>query len=281
MLLKCMMKTPAMPLFRIKRNNAALLLFLCLFSAVSCAVLKTSGQKPTLYLIGDSTVKNGRGNGGGGLWGWGDFLGNHFDTTRITVENHALGGTSSRTFRSQGHWAKVLPNVKAGDFVMIQFGHNDSSPVNDTLRARGTIKNNSDETQEIDNLITKKHEVVHSYGWYLRQFISEVQAKGATAIVLSPVPRNTWRDGKANRNAQDYGKWAAEAAAQQNAPFIGLNGIIADRYEKEGEAKVRSTYFNTKDHTHTIEAGARVNAEAVVEGIKQTKKLELNKYLLN
>ncbi|GGK77833.1 rhamnogalacturonan acetylesterase [Rufibacter glacialis] len=242
--------------------------------------MKTYEPKPTLFLIGDSTVKNGRGDGGGGLWGWGSFLANHFDTTRIKVENHALGGTSSRTFRTQGHWDKVLPKVKAGDFVMIQFGHNDSSPVNDTLRARGTIKNNSEETQEIDNLITKKQEVVHSYGWYLRQFISEVQAKGATAIVLSPVPRNTWKDGKANRNRQDYGQWAAEAAAQMNAPFLDLNGIIADRYEKEGEAKVRSTYFNTKDHTHTIEAGARVNAAAVAEGIRQNKKLELNKYLL-
>ncbi|ALI97829.1 hypothetical protein DC20_01090 [Rufibacter tibetensis] len=269
-----------MPHHLIKRSPVLCLLFLGLLFSVSCAVMKNNGQKPTLFLIGDSTVKNGRGDGGGGLWGWGSFLGQHFDTTRIKVENHALGGTSSRTFRTQGHWDKVLPKVKAGDFVMIQFGHNDSSPVNDTLRARGTIKNNSEETQEIDNLITKKHEVVHSYGWYLRQFISEIQAKGATAIVLSPVPRNTWKDGKANRNALDYGKWASEAAAQKNAPFIDLNQLIADRYEKEGEEKVRSTYFNTKDHTHTIEEGARVNAEVVVEGIRKNKKLELNKYLL-
>ncbi|WP_181306077.1 rhamnogalacturonan acetylesterase [Rufibacter sp. XAAS-G3-1] len=268
-----------MPHFQTKESTPVLLLFLFLLLSASCAVLKTNKQKPTLFLIGDSTVKNGRGNGGGGLWGWGSFLAEHFDTTKIAVQNHALGGTSSRTFRTQGHWAKVLPNVKAGDFVMIQFGHNDSSPLNDTLRARGTIKNNSDESQEIDNLITKKHEVVHSYGWYLRQFITEIQAKGATAIVLSPVPRNTWRNGKANRNDQDYGKWAAEAASQKNAPFIDLNKIISERYEKEGEAKVRSTYFNTTDHTHTIEEGAKVNAAAVVEGIKQNKKLELNKYL--
>ncbi|WP_460920750.1 rhamnogalacturonan acetylesterase [Pontibacter brevis] len=242
--------------------------------------MKTNQPKPTLYLIGDSTVKNGKGKGDGGLWGWGDFLAASFDTSRIRVENHALGGTSSRTFRTQGHWNKVLPKIQAGDFVMMQFGHNDSSPVNDTLRARGTIKSNSDEIQEIDNLITKEHEVVHSYGWYLRQFIAEVKAKGATPIVLSPVPRNTWNNGKPNRNDQDYGKWAAEAAKQGDAVFIDLNKIIADRYEQEGEEKVRSTYFNTTDHTHTIEAGAIVNAASVVEGIRQNRKLELNKYLV-
>ncbi|WP_205499799.1 rhamnogalacturonan acetylesterase [Rufibacter psychrotolerans] len=252
---------------------------LCLGVAASCAVVKQHQARPTLFLIGDSTVKNGKGKGDGGLWGWGSFLAGHFDTTKISVENHALGGTSSRTFRTQGHWGKVLPKVKAGDFVMIQFGHNDSSPVNDTLRARGTLKNNSDDVEEIVNLITKKPETVHSYGWYLRQFIAEVQARGATAIVLSPVPRNLWKDGKANRNAQDYGLWAAQAARQQNAWFIDLNQLLADRYEKEGEAAVRASYFNTKDHTHTLEAGARVNAQAVVQGIRQNRKLELNKYL--
>ncbi|MCC9168773.1 rhamnogalacturonan acetylesterase [Pontibacter harenae] len=254
-------------------------LLLVLFVAASCATLRTNQPKPTLYLIGDSTVKNGQGRGDGGLWGWGNFLVEHFDTTRISVENHALGGTSSRTFRTQGHWSKVLPKVKPGDYVMMQFGHNDSSPINDTLRARGTIRNNSEEVQEIENLITKQQEVVHSYGWYMRQFISEVKAKGATPIVLSPVPRNSWNGGKVNRNSGDYGKWAAEAAQQENVVFINLNWIISDRYDLEGEEKVRSTYFNTRDHTHTIEAGARVNAAAVAEGVRQAKKLELNRYL--
>lgn len=262
-----------------RKSSVIYFFFLSLLLSASCAAVKTSESKPTLYLIGDSTVKNGKGDGAGGLWGWGSFLSEYFDTTKVSVQNYALGGTSSRTFRTQGHWDKVLPKIKAGDYVMMQFGHNDSSPVNDTLRARGTIKSNSDEIQEIDNLITKQHEVVHSYGWYLRQFIKEVKAKGATPIVLSPVPRNNWKEGKPNRNDQDYGKWAAEAASQGDALFIDLNKIIADRYEREGEEKIKSTYFNTTDHTHTIEAGARVNAASVIEGIRQNKKLELNKYL--
>jgi lysophospholipase L1-like esterase len=251
--------------------------FVILVSA--CMQPKVASQKSTLFLIGDSTVKNGKGKGDGGLWGWGNFLPAYFDTTKISVRNNALGGTSSRTFQAMGLWDKVLENIKPGDFVMIQFGHNDSSPVNDTLRARGTIKSNGEETEEIDNLITKKHEIVHSYGWYLRKFIADTKAKGATPIVLSPVPRNTWKDGKANRNDQDYGKWAAEAAKQGGAFFIDLNKIIADKYEAKGEATVRAAYFNTTDHTHTIEAGARVNAASVIQGLKEQKNISLNKFL--
>lgn len=251
----------------------------CLVGLAACMQPKRVSVKPTLFLIGDSTVKNGKGKGDGGLWGWGNFLPAYFDTTKIAVRNQALGGTSSRTFRTMGLWDKVLMNIKPGDFVMLQFGHNDSSPVNDTLRARGTLKSNGDETEEINNLITKKPETVHSYGWYLRQFILDAQAKGATAIVLSPVPRNTWQNGKANRNHLDYGHWAAAAAQQGGAYFIDLNRIIADRYEAEGEARVKATYFNTTDHTHTIEAGARVNAAAVIQGLKKHKTLKLNKYL--
>ncbi|TXK46051.1 rhamnogalacturonan acetylesterase [Pontibacter qinzhouensis] len=270
------------PLFLFKKSTYTYLLLLSLLlAAASCAVTKKHDQvKPTVYLIGDSTVKNGKGNGDGGLWGWGNFLHTHFDTTKVSIENHALGGTSSRTFRTYGHWEKVLAQVQAGDYVLMQFGHNDSSPVNDTLRARGTLQNNSDDTEEIENLITKKHEVVHSYGWYLRAFIKDAKAKGAIPVVLSPVPRNQWAEGKANRNADSYGKWAAEAAAQEGVVFIDLNAIIADRYEKEGEAKVRSTYFNTTDHTHTIEEGAKVNAAAVAHGISEKKELRLRKHLL-
>ncbi|CAN5878588.1 hypothetical protein BH24BAC1_BH24BAC1_33930 [soil metagenome] len=241
---------------------------------------KAQKQKPTVYLIGDSTVKNGKGDGGGGLWGWGNFLPEHFDLSRVTIENHALGGRSSRTFLTEGLWEKVRASLKPGDFVLMQFGHNDSGPLNDTLRARGTIRGNGDESEEIDNLITKKHKTVYSYGWYLRKYIAETKAKGATPVVLSLVPRNIWKDGQVGRAAADYGRWAAEAAQAGGAHFIDLNEIVARKYEEAGEEKVRSAYFFSHDHTHTNEAGARVNAAAVVEGIRKDKTLRLNAYLL-
>src|SRR5690349_17881173 len=80
---------------------------------------------PTLFHIGDSTVRNGSGAGANGEWGWGDLTAAYLDTTRINVVNCALGGRSSRTFLTGGNWDRVLPNLKPGDVVLMQFGHND------------------------------------------------------------------------------------------------------------------------------------------------------------
>jgi lysophospholipase L1-like esterase len=235
---------------------------------------------PTLFLIGDSTVRTGsKGNGDNGQWGWGAPMGEFFDRSRINVLNRAWGGTSSRTFQTQGFWDKVLADLKPGDFVMMQFGHNDSSPVNDNQRARGTIKGMGEETQEIDNLLTGKHEVVHSYGWYLRKFIADAKAKGATAIVCSPIPRANWRDGKVVRASNDYGKWAGEAAKASGAFFADLNAIIADHYDKLGEEHVTATFFGPKERTHTCAAGAKFNAQCVVEGLKAIDGCPLAGYL--
>lgn len=262
-------------------TKAFLIASLLIISSLSSFVIFQS--KPTLYLIGDSTVKNGKDDGqqkgAMGLWGWGHYMAAYFDLSRINVENDALGGTSSRTFMNNPKlWPTVLAKIKPGDFLMMQFGHNDSSPLNDTSRARGTIKGNGEESQAILNMITKKNEVVHTYGWYLRKMISDAKAKGASVIVCSPIPRNAWNSGKVKRNDGDYGKWAAEAATQAGASFLPLNKIIADDYDTEGEAKIRSAYFNT-DATHTIEAGAQFNVTAVVQGIKGLKDSNLSNYL--
>jgi len=219
---------------------------------------------PSLFLIGDSTVRNGRGDGAGGQWGWGDFIGAHFDLEKLNVVNRALGGTSSRTFYNH-QWPAVLAMVKEGDFVMMQFGHNDNAALNDTTRARGTIKGIGDETEEIDNQLTKKHEVVHSYGWYLRQFIAETRAKGATPIICSQVPRKTWKDGKVVRSKDGYAGWAEQVARAEGVAFVDLNELIARRYDELGPGAVEPLFAD--EHTHTTPAGARLNAESVVEGL--------------
>lgn len=235
--------------------------------------------KPAIYLIGDSTVKNGSGKGEGSLWGWGAYLHTRFDTSKVSIRNHALGGRSSRTFISEGLWDKVLANLKPGDYLFIQFGHNDSSPVNDNSRARGTLKGNGEETEEIDNILTKKHEIVHTYGWYIMKYISDAKAKGAIPVVCSPVPRNIWENGMVARASDDYCKWAREAAKEEKAHFIDLNEIIARKYESIGQEEVTTKLFVT-DHTHTNEAGAIINAGAVAEGIRQLKGCKLKKYLI-
>jgi lysophospholipase L1-like esterase len=162
--------------------------------------------------------------------------------------------------------------------VIIQFGHNDGGPVNDNSRARGTIKGTGEETEEIDNILTKKHEVVHTFGWYMKKYVGESKAKGATPIVCSLIPRNIWENGKVARASNDYGKWAREAALAQKAGFIDLNEIISAKYEKIGENEVKTKFFVT-DHTHTTEAGAILNAGAVAEGIRSLKGCKLKKYL--
>ena len=87
--------------------------------------LRADSPLPTLYIIGDSTVKNHT----TGLEGWGDPIARYFDPAIIRVENDALGGRSSRTYLTEGVWQKVLDKIKAGDFVLMQFGHNDGGGV--------------------------------------------------------------------------------------------------------------------------------------------------------
>jgi outer membrane protein assembly factor BamB/lysophospholipase L1-like esterase len=231
---------------------------------------------PTVWVIGDSTVKNDT----QGLLGWGDPIAALFDTNKINVCNRGLGGRSSRTFQTEGLWDNVLSEMKPGDFVLIQFGHNDNGPMN-TGRARASIHSNGDETQEVVMESTGKKEVVHSYGWYIRNYIADAKAKGATPIILSLVTRNIWdKEGKTVvRATDDFAKWASEAAKQGGADFVDLNGIIADHYEAEGQEKVKTRYFMT-DHTHTTPAGAELNAACVVEGLKKLSDCKLCDYLL-
>jgi lysophospholipase L1-like esterase len=232
---------------------------------------------PSIVLIGDSTVRNGRGDGEGGQWGWGDSLGAFFDPDKVNIVNRAVGGLSSRTFLTQGHWDRALNLIKPGDTVVMQFGHNDSSAVNDNSRARGTIKGTGEETEEIDNILTKQHEVVHSYGWYLRKFIREAKAAGATPVVCSPIPRKTWQNGKVVRATENYGGWARTVAGEEKAGFIDLNELIARRYDGLGEAKVEPMFAD--EHTHTSKAGAELNAEIVTTGLRALPSAPLDVFL--
>lgn len=257
--------------------NRLLLAFVAVLHLLTTAA--ADGAPKKLVLIGDSTVKNGQGRGDGGLWGWGQVLQPHFDHERLVVENRALGGRSSRTYLTEGLWGRSLDALREGDYVLMQFGHNDGGQMFEGTRPRASIKGNGDETRKGVVEQTGAAETVHSYGWYLRRYIADAKAKGAVPIVLSPVPRNIWRDGKVARASGDYGKWAREAAEQAGAAFIDLNEIIAERYEADGQEKVAGEYFTEADHTHTTRPGALVNAECVVEGIRQLEGVDLADYL--
>ena len=230
-------------------------------------------DKPVLYIIGDSTVRNTNRP----QCGWGEKIAEFLDTTQISISNQAMAGRSTRTFIREKRWDKVLSTLKAGDYVIMQFGHNEGSKP-DTSRAgyRGVLRGTGDETVELlwkDSTV----ETVHTYGWYLKKFVQEAKARGATAIICSMIPRNQFIYGKVKRADKDFGKWAKEVAEMEGAFFIDLNTITADKYDTIGP-EAASKFFHG-DHTHTNEEGARINAASVVEGIFMLKDLSLNNYL--
>lgn len=233
--------------------------------------------RPVVFTVGDSTMKNGKDNGSNNQWGWGHFFWESFDTTKVSVENHALGGRSSRTFITEGLWDKVLSGVQKGDFVLIQFGHNDAGSLN-MGRARASLKGNGDNDTTVVMEATGKEETVHTFGWYMRKYARDVKAKGATPILLSHIPRNMFvtKDSlNVIRNTDGLGKWTKEAAAMEKVPYIDLNQLIADKLDKMGKDSVQLMFFG--DHTHTSLLGAQLNAKTMAEGLKASKDKRLKK----
>jgi lysophospholipase L1-like esterase len=244
-------------------------------------------ELPSLILIGDSTVRNGRDDGQGkgaeGQWGWGNPIAAYLDPNNINVVNRAVGGLSSRTYRTSGHWDRTKPFIKKGDWVVMQFGHNDASPVNDNSRARGVLRGTGPEKEDIHNLLTGKPETVYTYGAYLRGYIAEIRALGATPVVASPVIRKRWEaDGvKVTRAGGNFAAWAAEVARQEGVAFIDLNEWGALRYEALGKAAVEKFYpaDMPQETVHTNWLGAAINAQLVIAGLIQNKLLPDNVYL--
>ncbi|RZM28018.1 MAG: rhamnogalacturonan acetylesterase [Pedobacter sp.] len=243
-------------------------------------------ERPVLYIIGDSTVATGSSNNP--IQGWGGKIISLFDTTRVKIQNRAVSGTSTRTYLSKGvhdrnmlkngMWDSILVTLKPGDFVLMQFGHNDESAVVDSTRMRGTIKGIGTDSVIVFNPLLNRNETVHSYGWYLEKIITDVRNHGATPIVCSPIPKNFWKNGKVIRNNADYGKWASEVAHKTHSFFIDLNRMVADKYDADGQNKVDSLYF-VKDHIHNTAAGAELNASLVAKALRQQQKPNLTKYL--
>jgi rhamnogalacturonan acetylesterase len=228
---------------------------------------------PTLFVVGDSTL-----NSNAPMRGWGQELAQFFDQTRINVVNRAIGGRSSRSFQYEGRWERVLSELKPGDYVLIQFGHNDVGKYDDpAAKDRPAIHGEGDETAEVTRL-DKKKETVHTFGWYMRKYGSDVKEKGATAIFCSMVPHKDWQDGKIIRKeSETFVKWTANAAGATGAAFINLNEIVALEFEKLGAEKVEMLFADKR--THSTPAGALLNAQHVIAGIKTLVRPKLKKYL--
>ena len=229
--------------------------------------VKREEGKPVVFITGDSTVKN-EDKDPDGMWGWGSQAATVFDTDKITVANEAMPGRSTRTYLEEGRWEKVYNSIRPGDFVLIQFGHNDIGDI-DRGKARGVIACAQDTSHvyRVRKGDRTYNEVIYSFGWYLKKFIDDVREKGGTPILVSLTPRNEWPGGKIERRNDSYGRWYREVAAETAVEFVDLHNITADALDRIGRDGAKE-YYN-RDHTHTSLKGARLNAQGIAEGLRR------------
>lgn len=247
------------------------------------------GNNPVLFLVGNSTMRTGTmGNGNNGQWGWGYFEHEYFDENKITVENHALGGTSPRTFyKSPELWTRTLSGVRKGDYVFLELGHNDNGPI-DEIRARSSYRPDgklsiTDDSVIIYNKVRKCQDTVYTFGGYTRRFINEVRAKGAFPVLFTLTPRNAYEeDGKTiQRKLTDFTPAIFAIGKEMNVPVIDLNDISAKKLEQYGPWKTDYHFFLDKIHSSAY--GARMNAASAAEGLDactDPRLEELKSYLI-
>jgi rhamnogalacturonan acetylesterase len=239
--------------------------------------------KPTLFIAGDSTAARNRNDI---QRGWGAMLVDYFDANRINLVDCAQAGASFPSYYA-GKWPQVVAALKAGDFVIIEFGHN-----------TGHLNGIGDETRAgMDG------REAHTFGWYVRTFARDARSKGATPIISTPTVRNIWTNPNAkfkdstivNKNEKynpaedkversmgqplDNGMilWAKQVCEQDKIVFVDHCQITAELYEKMGREAVAQLFI--QDHTHTTTEGAVINAETLVAGLKTLKEMPLVNFL--
>ena len=226
---------------------------------------------PTLFITGDSTAARG----GPAARGWGALLVDYFDTNKVNLVNQGMGGARFNTYM-QSRWDRVMAAVKPGDFVVIEFGHNN-----------GPLPGIGEETQEVPDRGGGPATVMHTHGWYLRKFIADVRAKGGIPIVSTITVRNIWYKDKVERvkslaprptteqlaseevppSGGGMSDWSRQVAAQEKALLVDHTSIIADRYDQLGRNSV-AKFFNGTEQLHPNTTGAIVNTEAFIAGLK-------------
>jgi lysophospholipase L1-like esterase len=235
---------------------------------------------PTVFIVGDSTARNSTD------LGWGDHFAQFFDTSRINVANRAIAGRSARSYIDEGHWATTLAEMKSGDYLLLQMGHNDGGDLGGA-KPRGDLKGIGDDTADVAQTTgpyAGKVETVHTFGWYLRKMIDDAKAKGVYPILLTTTIRNIWTTpegtpcGAAAQAAcpagshierdLGYNDWIRQVASQENIPVLELGNVEADRLEALGPEKTAPLF--PKDHTHTSPDGANLVAESVAAVIRNS-----------
>ena len=215
-----------------------------------------------IFIAGDSTADS-RGANNGATSGWGKFLG---DYLTIPVYNHAVSGQSARTFYRDGGWANLIKEVSQGDYVIIQFGHNDVGGPNSN--PKGSAGGTGDETVTV--ILNGVEEVVHTFPWYIRYFCNQVLEKGATPLLLSLTPNFSFVDGKVVEPSRFAG-FMKLVSDELNIPFIDHYNYIARNWEFLGENFLKEHNWFPTDYKHTSPEAADFNAKMIISGIKCQK----------
>jgi lysophospholipase L1-like esterase len=236
---------------------------------------------PTLIITGDSTAARGN----PALRGWAAVLVDYFDTSRINLVNRAIGGQRFNTYIEQ-YWPAVVEAIKKGDYVVIEFGHNN-----------GPLAGIGEETEQSTGR-GGQPVTMHTHGWYLRKFIADVRAKGGIPIVSTITPRDIWYKDKVERVKSlaprptpeqlmseekppaggGMSDWSRQVAKQENVALVDHTTIIADGYDALGHDAVNK-FFNDPGLLHTNTDGAIFNCEAFIAGLKAIPDFPLVNYL--
>ena len=253
-----------LPIF--KDRNLKKLFFLASIFVSGLAFLAPD-KKPTIFLIGDSTIAN-KPLDDNPERGWGQLFPNYM-TDGVEIQNHAVNGRSTKSFIREHKWDTVMSRLKAGDFVMIQFGHNDQK-VEDSNRSAPA------HTLYKENLV---------------RFVNDVRSKGATPILITPVMRRKFdAAGKFVDQHGDYPGVVKEVAAMMKVSVIDLHKSSEALIVKEGVENSRRFFLNIpanhfknykgkeEDNTHFSEYGASSMASLVCQSIKD-QNLALTKFL--
>jgi DNA sulfur modification protein DndE len=238
-------------------NKATHRFFLLIILVVSGAFASVD-PKPRIFLIGDSTMAN-KPPSVAPENGWGMIFPQYIN---LEVQNHAVNGRSTKSFRTLGHWSKVYEQLKPGDWVFIQFGHNDQK-VSDTTRYAAP------QTDYRKNLL---------------RYIAEIRSKGALPLLITPVMRRKF-DAQGNFVDQhgEYPSVVKEVAKQQNVPMLDLHARSKAVIEQHGVEESKKLFLNLEkgtaqnypdgkeDNTHFTAYGASIMASLVAEGIRELK----------
>ncbi|KAG9672878.1 putative rhamnogalacturonan acetylesterase, partial [Aureobasidium melanogenum] len=215
---------------------------------------QVAGQ--TVYLAGDSTMAPG--GGGKGTEGWGQYL--HY-SLKLPVVNKAFAGRSARSFAREDRFDEIGDLLKKGDFVIIEFGHNDgaSNPDNGRSDCPGSGAETCRYTYNGET------EIVNTFPFYLEQAANSYIKKGAHVLISSQTPNNPDESGVFVSSTPRFVDLAKAAATNAKVDFVDHNEYTLAAY-KALSVKIVDGYF-PNDHTHTAPKGADLVAQAFVRGL--------------